>query len=235
MNRTEFEGLLKCNECAWLDWKRDFPRGLLTEPRNNQEWEKAKGTLLKDLASIANCGEDRIGYLVYGVEDCGAVREVTGIHRGWDDADFQGWVTNAFKPPIQFSYCELEFNDTKIVGVFSVTPSPYYPHVACRTINGVIYEGQTWYRSGSRNCVAHYEELKDMFLRREPLEAARLGSQLEKDVTEYYKPLGETVVVASLSDKDNKLRKGYKIAFHPVMRREVRCGDTILMLKPNRQ
>ena len=240
MKEHEFKELLRESESTWLDWKRDFPPGLV-KGSGGPEWEKGKGTLLKDLVSIANCDEERTGFLVYGVKAKGTKRIVTGIARSWDDADSQEWAMNTFKPPIRFSYSELEYPDTQVVGIFSVDPSPDYPHVAYQTINGVIYEGQTWYRRGSRNCVAHYEDLKDMFFRHTPLKAKRLGSQLEQDVRKHYESSGCTVIGASLSDKDNKLREGYKVAHYPRTRREVWFGEHngqyqhILMLEPIRQ
>lgn len=97
--------LLASGESDSLDWKADYPQGLLGSSKVG-EWDKGKATLLKDLISIANGEGCEVGHLVYGVKDHGADREVIGVAKSWDDADFQGWAANAFDPPPTFLFGE---------------------------------------------------------------------------------------------------------------------------------
>ena len=52
MNKAEFEEILYENEDFWLDWKVDFPQGLLL-PSGNPKWEIGKAKLIKSLVAIA--------------------------------------------------------------------------------------------------------------------------------------------------------------------------------------
>lgn len=232
MKEHEFKELLKESESTWLDWKKDFPPGLV-KGSGDPEWEKGKGSLLKDLVSIANCDEEKIGFLVYGVKDNGTKRNVTGITKSWDDATFQEWVINTFKPPLQFSYSELELSTKRKVGIFSIEPSSEYPHVTYRRIGEVIYEGQVWFRRGSRNCLALYEDLKDMFTSPAPIKVGKADGSTATTIIEYYKSRGDKAGWVSLYNKDDKIEGGYKIAYKPKTRREVWLKEEcILMLQP---
>jgi len=45
MIREEFEALLTKSETSGLDWKTDFPQGLL-KGKSDPDYEKGRGTLL---------------------------------------------------------------------------------------------------------------------------------------------------------------------------------------------
>jgi hypothetical protein len=239
MTREEFEELLKYPEDVWLDWKKDFPVGLLKNS-SNPEWKKGKSKLLKALVSIANRDDERTGFLVYGVEDNNTHRIVVGISKSWDDADFQSWA-KIFYPHINFLYSELEWENKKILGIFKIYLSQEYPHVACENI-GEIHEGQVWFRRGSKNTVALFNDLKNMFRGNEPLKMDRLYGEtpIFDRAKSYYESLGYEVCWPLLREKDNRLVLGYKIAYYPDTRREIWAGydsrtgqyEHILMLKP---
>lgn len=237
MKKEEFEELLNHGECTWLDWKRDFPIGLL-KGKKAAEWEEGKGELLKDLVSIANRDDGRLGFLVYGVKDHGSQRKVTGISKSWDDADFQTWATNLFEPPPRFSYSELAWAETKTAGIFEIGLSPQYPHVAVKAIGEIISEGQVWFRRGSKNTIAHYEDLRRMFSGHEPFKVARLTDPVMDQIRAYYGGKGLDVALPRMSEKDSRLARGYLLAFYPNTRREVWVGEHrgqyehILMIKP---
>ena len=240
MDKLQLEQLLQNGEDTWLDWKRDFPKELLGGNKN-QDWEVGKGKLLKDLVAIANSIHDKTGYLVYGVVDHGAKRQVMGKSRSWDDADFQQWCENAFDPPIIFSYHEVSWDGQKTVGVFVVNVSPKYPHVAIRSIGGELYEGQVWFRKGSKNTIAKYGDLEGMFRRVEPYKTEdRCEGKIAKEVGAFYRERGRESVGSSIDKKDDRLAEGYEIAFYPNTRREVWMVDRagrqtgILLLKPKR-
>lgn len=238
MNEKEFNELLNHGETTWLEWKSDFP-GSLTKCSGNPKWEEGKGTLLKDLLSIANCADKDKGFLIYGVKDEGFGRNVLGITRQWDDATFQCWARNHFDPPIKFVYSELQLNNGKTVGIFQINCSENYPHVVSKNMGDKIYEGQVWFRQGSKNTVALFKDLEDMFGEQEPLKSEGSDGQIVKQAKAYYQAQGYETVGCRLSNKDNKIAEGYKIAYYPGTRRPIWMGamgggkcDLILMLKP---
>jgi hypothetical protein len=242
MTHQDFTSLLENNERTWLDWKSDFPGQLVTGKGHQTVWEEGRGTLLKDLASIANGDDEAEGYLVYGVKDHGPYREITGFSPSvqLDDADFHTWVQNCFDPPISFRYSRLDPEASKLVGIFTVSRTPDYPHVVRQSVGAVIHEGQVWFRQGSKNSVAMRGDLERMFRGAEPFKVGRMEDPELKKVEEHYRAAGFTPVLPGLYDKDSLLRQGYRIAYLPGTRREVWVGylrttdsyELILMLKP---
>lgn len=240
MKIEEFKVILNDNESVWLDWKRDFPQGLLGS-RKDQTWETGKGTLLKDLVSIANRDSEATGFLVYGVQDEGARRKVVGItertSKPWDDAEFQQWVEKAVYPPINFSFLELQFEDKKI-GIFRIYLSPDFPHVVCKNIGGVIFEGQVYFRRGSKNTVALYGDLKGMFQGIEPFKMEHVSGPTFEKLKQFYEVKGYEVILPSLAGKDEYLTRGFEIAYYPNSWREIWAGyhngefEHIMMLRP---
>jgi hypothetical protein len=241
IDREEFEQLLTHSEDTWLDWKRDFPKGLILGPRGS-EWEKGKGELLKDLVSIANSDDNRTGFLVYGVKDHGTRREVTGIGKSWDDADFQGWVENVFSPLPKFSYSEIAWSGENNVGLFRIEKSSEYPHVVIRSVDNVIFQGQVWFRRGSKNTVAHYDELKRMFVGEEPFKISNTNDPIFKIIEKYYEEKGRKIFLPGFGQKDSYLARGHELAVYPPgSRREVWVGEVrgryehILMVRPQKK
>ncbi len=161
MTKDKLKSLLKEGESPRLDWKRDFPRGILRGGRSG-DWNKGRGKLLKSLISIANTSEIGPAYLVYGVEDSGKKRKVIGISKHFDDADFQQWALNAFDPPPKFLYTTLEWSKKKTVGIFQIERTPDFPHVVKENIGGILFAGQVWFRRGSQNNIALYSDLREM-------------------------------------------------------------------------
>ncbi len=88
MTKEEIQALLAETESTYLDWKQDFPPGLLGG-KNDPNWDKDRARLLKSLVSLANSGGSAYAYLVYGVRDLGAERQICGISKSFDDADLQ--------------------------------------------------------------------------------------------------------------------------------------------------
>jgi predicted HTH transcriptional regulator len=162
MKKEQFKKLLAHGSDTWLDWQESFPLELL-KGDDNPGWEVGQAKFLRDLAAMANRAAGETGYLIYGVKDHGAHREVTGIFKSWKEKDFQGWAKDVFDPPLPFSYKELAVSNTVRVGIFSVALNPDYPHVVKKSLGGVIHAGQVWFRRGSENRVALQEDLRRMF------------------------------------------------------------------------
>jgi predicted HTH transcriptional regulator len=228
--------LLPFAESDWLDWKADFPPGLRMG-RTDPDWERGKGTLLKDLVALANSeGDEASCFLVYGVGDRKTHREVLGISSDLDDAIFQQWAEVAFHPPPKFLYQKQSTPDGHCVGVFQISRVPGYPHVARLRIGGALYEGQVWFRHGSKNTVANRDDLARMFLGEAPMQ---FGSQSDPEYQKLLDHFGhEQVFICSMGAKDSHLLRGYRIAHFPGTRREIWSGEfsgryeCVLMLKP---
>lgn len=236
MRRDEFQKLLQNSESSFLDWKADFPAGLIKGSRH-PDWEKGKAELLKDIVSIANNDDGGTGFLVYGVKDHGTHREVIGIGRNWDDADFQTWAQTAFDPPPQFLYSELAWKNDKTVGMFSIDHVADYPHVASRSIDRVFCEGQVWYRFGTRNSVADHGKLRNMFLGQEPYALERMDGSISNKVKQHYESQACTVQWRRFGNRDELVEQGFSLAYFPGTRRPILVmnrgePDLILMVRP---
>lgn len=230
--RKHLDELLALGECTRLDWKRDFPRGLIGGS-SGPDWQKGKADVLKDIVAIANTSDGQnVGYLVYGVKDIGAEREVFGITgHPWDDAKFQNWAQNTFAPIPTFTYFEITWTSRQVIGVFEIQRKAEYPHVAFANVGGVIHDGQVWYRQGTMNCIAHYAELKSMFFGEQPFRVLRADDPELLRVHEFYDQQGFQVSYPRLGDKDPRLARGYSIAYYPGTRREIligRPGDELI-------
>lgn len=236
MTREELETLLGEGESTHLDWKRDFPQELL-EVRG-ETWDVGRAKLLKALIALANSNGSDHGYLIYGVKDLGAERHVSGISKSFDDADFQQWAENTFSPPPTFRYSEFEWNTEVTVGVFRIERTPEYPHLVRSTLGNLLFEGQVWFRRGSKNTIALHEDLKRMFLGETPFKIRTLRDPQLKHICEHYEGLGRETKLPGFGDRDRFLAEGYEFATYPGTRREVWVGavgdrhEHILMLKP---
>ena len=237
MTREELETLLVEGESTYLDWKRDFPQELLAG-RNLPAWDSGRAKLLKALIALANSHGSDYGYLIYGVENLGVERRVSGVSKSFDDADFQQWAENTFSPPPTFRYAELKWDAAVTVGAFRIERTPDYPHVVQSNLGGLLCEGQVWFRRGSKNTVALREDLKRMFLGETPFKIARLNDPVLKEISEYYEKQGRRTTLPRFGDRDSLLAQGYEVATYPGTRREVWVGavgdhhEHILLLKP---
>lgn len=238
---AEFLQLLDRGEGESLDWKRDFGPGLI-RGKSSRYWERDRGKLLKALVALANGEGDSTAFLVYGVQDDGTQRTVYGLARSWDDAMFQNWAHDAFEPTPTFTYNQLEV-DNKKVGVFAIQRVPHYPHVVSKSVADVLFEGQVWFRRGSRNTLAGLEDLRRMVLGPEPFV---LSSQLDpvfRDVAEHYRAEGRELVTVRRSDRDSRLAQGYGVAYYPGTRRPVMFlvdtggapEESVALLKPSQR
>ena len=162
MKKGEFQKLLNHSQKSWLDWQESFPLELL-KGDDHPEWEAGQAKLLRGLAALANRPEGQQGFLIFGVKDHGSHREVKGIFKSWEDANFQSWVQNRFDPPLSFTYSELAVSDNIKVGIFVVDLSPRYPHVTAQSLGGVLHEGQVWVRRENETKVALHDDLREMF------------------------------------------------------------------------
>lgn len=239
MRKQELENLLAEGESTYLDWKADFPHGLI-RGKKHQDWDRGRGEVLKSLISLANSHGLAHAYLIYGVKDFGTERKVKGISKSFDDADFQQWAEIIFEPPPTFSYFELEWNNSSKVGIFMIERTPDFPHVATSNLGNILFEGQVWFRRGSKNTVALQQDLKKMFIGETPFKISKLSDPVLERVKEYYKSLGREPVLPRFADKDSHLARGYELATYPETRREIWVGavgdryEHILFLKPKK-
>jgi hypothetical protein len=236
MTKEKMEGLLASGETAWLDWKADFPTGLLAG-KSSPDYDAGKGAVLKDLVSIANGTGEQYGYLVYGVKDKRTVRIVKGTSKSFDDANFQSWARNTFAPIPKFVYTELQWSPEQRIGVFTIERIPEYPHVVIRSVGGVLSDGQVWFRQGTQNGIAHRAELRNMILGETPWIASRTDDPELLRALAFY---GEgSCGLAQFERKDSELARGYQVAHYPGTRREMwvsRLGraELIALLKPRK-
>ena len=189
MTKAQLGRLLPEGESVHLDWKTDFPPEL-AKGRSQPEWDKGRGKLLRSLVALANSHGSTHAHLVYGVEDLGSERRVRGISRSFDDADFQQWAENAFDPPLTFRYAQVRWDESRIIGVFRIERTPDYPHVVQADLGGVLFEGQVWFRRGSKNTVALRPDLQRMFLGGAPFKIAGLDDPTFQQINEHYRSLG---------------------------------------------
>jgi hypothetical protein len=228
--------LMEASEDTCIDWKSDFPRGLIGEEKS----DKGKGELLKDIASVANTVNEGIGYVVYGVKDHKTHREVVGASAAvcLDDADFQTWVRTYFDPPMEFQYVQLEPEQAKRVGIFIIRASLGYPHVVRASLGGVIYNGQVWHRQGSKNTIASRDELERMFKSPEPFLVSIRDRVTLEEVKQHYRNIGCEPEEVSIIRKDVYMARGWKMAPYPGTRRELQIDAVdekypyTLLLKP---
>jgi hypothetical protein len=217
------EQLLPNSECDWLEWKADFPGGFL-KPKTDPEWDKAKGTVLKDLISLANGEGQPTAYLVYGVKEIATNRQVTGICKSWDDSVFQLWCQNVFDPPPKFHYAEVDLLRGR-VGLFVIERVPGYPHVAKTSVGSILFEGQVWYRMGSKNTVALHDDLVRMVKGEQPFCFDSSMDEKFKELLVQLKTEGQEPVIPRVGQKDSYLSQGYRIAHYPNTRREIWVGE----------
>ena len=238
MTREVVQKLLAEGESNYLDWKCDFPRELIADKEKGL-WDKGRAKLLKSLVSLANSSGSEQAYLVYGVKDLRAKREVMGKSLSFDDADFQQWAKNTFNPPPTFLYTEIEWDVSKTVGLFLIERTSDYPHVVKADLGGVIHKGQVWFRSGSKSEIALHGDLQRMFQGDTPFKIPKLNNSTLKQVQEHHWKKGYQVACCSFDKRDSLLEQGYQLATFPGTRREIWVGCTasgryehILLLKP---
>jgi hypothetical protein len=124
------------------------------------------------------------------------------------------------------------------VGVLRIERTPDHPHVVQSNLGSVLFEGQVWFRRGSKNTVALREDLKRMFLGEIPFKISKLSDPVLKVISDHYKQQGRTTTLPRIGDRDSLLAQGYELAAYPSTRREVWVGEAgdhyehILLLKP---
>jgi len=224
VTETEFTALLKHPEATWLDWKRNFPPGLIGG-KTHPDWQKGRGELLKDLIAIANGsdGHDR-GFLVYGVQDNGTNRSIVGLAMSFDDAIFQVWAENTFEPKPTFMYEQLGLTSGQVVSVFTIHRSASFPHVVVADVGDVLHEGVVWFRRGSKNTIAHAAELRTMFVGEKPMVFGSTQDQPLKQLmdslyTDEWEP-----VLPYAREKEARVVAGFEVVFWPETRTEVWVG-----------
>ncbi len=226
--------LLSEPEQTWIDWKANWPPGVLDGKHSQRDAHRGK--LLKSLVSIANSIVHERGYLVYGVDNRENRRTVVGVDRSFDDAEFQDWNWAAFDPPIQFQFRE-EDHEGKRVALFEVVPSMEYPHVCKMNFGTELCAGQVWFRRGSRNTVAGCADLKRMCTPQDPLRTEQINGALVAQVKDFWEPQGWEVCWISPHERDEQIARGARLAFAPESRREIRVVQSnvdvfVLMLRP---
>jgi predicted HTH transcriptional regulator len=238
MTRDELEKLLFEGESTYLDWKRDFPGELLGARGSN--WDTGRAKLLKDLVALANGHGSERAYLVYGVEEVRADRHVRGVTRSLDDAQIQQWAENTFDIVPTFRYEEIRWDASTIVAVITVIRVPDFPHIVASSLGGVLFEGQVWFRRGSKNTVAMRDDLRRMVSGDAPFKIGKMNDPVLKVVEDHYRAQGRDPSLPLLMNRDSCLSQGYELAVYPGTRREVWVGavgdrfEHILMLKPKK-
>jgi predicted HTH transcriptional regulator len=237
MKSTEFAELLKSGESNWLDWKRQLDPILEQQTSSHSDWNKGKGTLLKDIAALANAISSREKrYLIRGVQDHGHARTIIGITKRFDDSTFQTWVNQTFDPPIHIHYEEIEAEPNKIVGIFEITYDPKGPHVSLQDL-GPLHKGQIWLRRGTSNDFAKRADL-DALLKHDAIVLPNFGAgEAIAKLQEYYSP--REVIFPSFGNQYIMCTQGYELAFWPGTRQQVHIQpahlqrpELIAMLKP---
>jgi hypothetical protein len=237
MTPLDFDALLEYGESTWLDWKREYPAGLLGD-KTDPNRPVGRAELIKDLSAIANGEDDRTqGFLVYGVKDLGGSRKIFGVPAFLDDADIQSWVKPYLDPPVTFTSWPIVLQSGESILLLEVTRVPQYPHVIAQNLGQIIYKGQVWWRSGSQNDVALHSRLSQMFRGTEPTKLANVQGTVINEIKAYYEPLGYQVVLPLLADRGESLANGLEIAYRPGTRSEVWAGfwegqyEHLVMLK----
>jgi hypothetical protein len=215
---AEFDRLLKCGEDPLLDWKRDLPANLYS--LNPAVRDADRGTLLKDLAAVANSGTTaETGHIVFGAKDLGARRQVFGITGQLDDADLQTWASNVFEVPPIIVYSELIYQSSRL-GVLTVRRHSHAPVIPKRTI-GSLAEGQVWYRQGSKNTIALTAKLAAYFASPEPYRTSSLEDAALSQAMKYYRDLGDDPHLKLFTERDGLLLKGWRDAYLPGTNRQI--------------
>jgi hypothetical protein len=231
LTTVPFTQLLAEPELDWLDWKSNFPPGLIAGSADAR-WDEGRAKLLRAIVAIANTVYDRLGYVVYGVDDAAKPRTVRGISSSFDDAIFQDWNQATFRPRVDFQYREDTY-DGRRVGVVEIRPSSAYPHVCERAVGGVLAEGQVWFRRGTRCTVAHHEDMRRMFEPQTPLEISEPDGAVVREIRDLWMPLGWSPYLPTIQQKNDQLAKGHRVAFLPGSRREIRLSNHVLLLRPD--
>jgi hypothetical protein len=235
MNQDEFRPLLEIGETQWLEWKADFPSGLI-QGNKSPIWESGKAELLKDIIALANASGQTPSYLIYGVKDLKVERHVVGISKSFDDADFQQWAKNAFDPPPAFQYTEIGWSSSKTIGVFQIKKTSGYPHVIKENIGRIIHKGQVWFRTESQNDVALKSDLEKMFRGETPVQFMALNDSDLERVKKIYRDQGNEIEFALLEQEESRLLQGCKIASYPGTRQKIVVGrgkpELVMLLKP---
>jgi hypothetical protein len=229
--------LLLSPESDWLDWKANYP-GPLLAGSSSPAWDRGRAELLKDLVAIANGEGPAIGYLVYGVLDHGTHREVTGVTKHFDDADFQTWARVVFEPIPSFAFQELQY-ERKTLGVFEIRRIPEYPHVAIQSLGDTLCLGQVWLRQGTRNITAGRTELSRMVIGNKPFSFSRIDDPvLTEAIRQIETATGKKATMRRFGDLDSLFQQGLFQAYFPGSRRPIYIGtdsrgdpDLILLLR----
>ena len=209
-----------------LDYKQDLP--FASKPKR-----VARSELLKDILAIANSVTDQLGHLFYGRADTGHLH---GVSVQLDDADVQQWAENAIEPPMSFSLHNVELSGTKVC-IVVIRPAPRRPHVAKMTItqDGPLYEGQVWFRRGSKNTVATSDDLRRLFQEEivGPVKFETPNNTGFVLLRDWFESLGRTTFLGRTTQRDELLGQEYELARHPLNSQEILVGpDSMLFLKP---
>lgn len=164
MTRADLEKLFVYPEQPWLDWKREFPKGL-EQPAKSPEHRAARGEMIKDIQALSNVEGAGLRYLVWGVKDVQVKRIACPFAPPpvFDDANFQTWVENALDPSVTFTYYNVFWEEGVVIGVFQIYPLRDPPAVAVEDFGDVLRQGQIWFRDGTRNTIALRKQLTAYF------------------------------------------------------------------------
>jgi hypothetical protein len=218
--------LAGATESTILEFKSDLP---FTKKRR----EQAQSELLKDIVAIANTITDEIGHLFYGKTEAGTLCGVTDV---LDDADLQQWAENTIEPTMSLSLHNVQLGGVTVC-LIVIRPAARHPHVAIRTISkdGPLYEGQVWFRRGTKNTVAAtHEDLHRLFCS-EMVGPCRFESQSDSQyqlLEDWFRSLRREPFLGRTTQKNQLIGQGYAIARHPLNSKEIVVGDVMLFLKP---
>jgi len=101
----------------------------------------------------------------------------------------------------------------------------------------VLFEGQVWFRRGSKNTVAGPEDLRRMILAKEPFSIGRLSNPVVDELLESLRAQGIETAYRPIADKETYLMQGAELVYYPGTRREIHQvpgtpDETVLFCKP---
>jgi hypothetical protein len=158
MNNSLFQQLLYASESDCLDFKQEqykFDNATKTE----------KSKLIKDILAFANSWRRCDAYILIGVEEKNGNKRVVGISEHIDDAKIQQIVNDNTNRPIDFSYQQFEYENSKIGILFFpvMYDRPYY-FTSSYKENGkeLIKQNEVYVRRGSSTSIALPDEVSKM-------------------------------------------------------------------------
>lgn len=141
----EFEELIRKPESPILDFKREL------YDFTNEFENKITAGFVKDVISFTNTIRMETSYIIFGIgENIDGSKEMLGIDKNIDEAQFQAKVKNKVYPIPHFSFHRLIYNE-KTYGILSFPITKYEIPVSSKVKMPGLVVGKYYYRLGSSN------------------------------------------------------------------------------------